>query len=153
MNGLYYLAPEAVALAAPVDKHSVIDELAGLFAGTYDLDRAVVRQQLEEREALGSTGFGRGAAIPHARLPGISRPVSAVLRLEAPVDFDAADGQPVQLAFGLLSPEQAGATHLHALAAISRLLREERVHEAIVAANEPEVIYSLLSNVSDRDAA
>ena len=153
MNGLYYLAPEAVALAAPVDKHSVIDELAGLFAGTYDLDRAVVRQQLEEREALGSTGFGRGAAIPHARLPGLSRPVSAVLRLEAPVDFDAADGQPVQLAFGLLSPEQAGATHLHALAAISRLLREERVHEAIVAANEPEVIYSLLSNVSDRDAA
>ena len=84
------------------------------------LDAAAVLEYLEEREKLGSTGFGRGVAIPHARLPGIARPVAAVLRLEHPVDYSAADGLPVELVFGLLSPENSGATHLHALAAVFR---------------------------------
>ena len=64
-------------------------------------------------------------------MPGVNRPVAALLKLEEPVDFDAADGLPVDLVFGLLSPENSGATHLHALAAISRLVRDERVHDAL----------------------
>src|SRR3546814_9254374 len=85
----------------------------------------MVLDRLEERERLGSTGFGRGVAIPHARCPAINRPVVVLLRLEDPVDFAAADGMPVDLVFGLLSPANAGATHLHALAALSRLVRSE----------------------------
>ena len=67
--------------------------------------------------------------------------------------FDAADAMPVDLVFGLLSPEQAGAAHLHALAAISRTMRDERMHAALTNAADAEVIYGLLYNVIDRDAA
>jgi nitrogen PTS system EIIA component len=108
---------------------------------------------IRARENLGSTGFGRGVAIPHARIEGISRPIAAFLRLESPVAYDAADGMPVDLVFGLLSGEQAGAAHLHALAAISRMMRDEAMHAALSQAPSDEALYGLLSNVIDRDAA
>jgi PTS system nitrogen regulatory IIA component len=60
---------------------------------------------------------------------------------------------PVDVVFGLLSPEQAGAAHLHALAAISRLMRDERMHQALNEAPGPEALYGLLCNVIDRNAA
>lgn len=153
MNALFTLAPEAVATADAVSKTAILGKLADRFAQVYELDRKVVLERIDEREQIGSTGFGRGVAIPHARIPGLKRPVAAFLRLEAPVDFEAADGVPVDLVFGLLSPEQAGAAHLHALAAISRMMREERMHEALVKAPGAEVLYGLLCNVIDRDAA
>jgi len=69
------------------------------------------------------------------------------------VVFDAADAMPVDLVFGLLSPEHAGTAHLHALAAISRTMRDEHMHAALLQATDAEVLYGLLSNVIDRDAA
>jgi PTS system nitrogen regulatory IIA component len=92
-------------------------------------------------------------AIPHARIAGLSRPVAALLKLRQPADFASADGLPVDLVFGLLSPEHSGATHLHALAAISRLVRDERVHEALSEAPDVEALYGLLTNAADRHAA
>jgi len=153
MNSLFTLLPEAVSTAQLATKQSIIEGLADRFSAVYGIDRPSVLEGIQERERLGSTGFGRGVAIPHARLVGLQRPVAAFLRLEAPVDFDAADGMPVDLVFGLLSPEQAGASHLHALAAISRMMRDERMHEALVSAPGPEALFGLLSNVIDRDAA
>jgi len=153
MSALFILQPEAVTIAGGGDKQTILAQLAGLFATVYDLDQSVVLARITEREQLGSTGFGRNVAIPHARIGGLSRPGAAVIRLEKPVDFDAADGMPVDLVFGLLSPDGAGAVHLHALASISRMMRDERMHAALVAAPGPEALYSLLSNVIDRDAA
>jgi PTS system nitrogen regulatory IIA component len=153
MSALFILMPEAVAMTAGGEKAAILARLADLFASVYDLDRDQVLTRISERERLGSTGFGRNVAIPHARIPGLSRPVAAVIRLDTPVEFEAADGMPVDLVFGLLSPDGAGATHLHALAAISRMMRDERMHTALIAAPSPEAIYSLLSNVIDRDAA
>jgi nitrogen PTS system EIIA component len=69
------------------------------------------------------------------------------------VAFDAADGMPVDLVFGLLSPEAAGAAHLHALAAISRMMRDEKLHAAMIEAADGEALYALLANGIDRDAA
>jgi nitrogen PTS system EIIA component len=92
-------------------------------------------------------------AIPHARIPELNRPVAAFLRLATPVAFDAADGMPVDLVFGLLSPEGAGAAHLHALAAISRMMRDDKMHAALGEAGTAEAIYALLANSIDRDAA
>jgi len=112
-----------------------------------------VLESLEEREALGSTGFGRGVAIPHARADSVSRPVAVMFKLEQPVDFGSADGMDVDLVFGLLSPVNAGVGHLHALAAISRLVRNDSVHQALTEAQSAEAIYAHLSNVSDRDVA
>lgn len=147
------LTPEAVAFAEADSRGAILADLAALFAQAYGLDAEQVLEGLEERERLGSTGFGRGVAIPHARIEGVRRPVCAVLRLASPVEFNAADGMPVDLVFGLLSPENAGATHLHALAAISRLTRDESQHEKMTSAPDAEALYALLANASDRDAA
>lgn len=153
MSALFTLLPEAVTTASADSKDIILAHLASLFAGVYDLDRDAILARVVEREDLGSTGFGRRIAIPHARMPGLVRPVAAFIRLDSPVEFDSADGMPVDLVFGLLSPEGAGAAHLHALAAISRMMRDERMHEALLGAPGVEALYSLLSNVIDRDAA
>ena len=145
--------PEAVGTIDADSKQAILEQLSQRFAGVYGLDPVLVLDRIEEREKLGSTGFGRGVAIPHARIPGLSRPVAAFLRLSSPVGFDAADGMPVDLVFGLLSPEGAGAAHLHALAAISRMMRDEQMHAALGEAPGAEAIYALLANVIDRDAA
>ena len=153
MNTLYSLLPDAVATIDADSKQAILEALAERFARVYELDAVEVLERIEEREKLGSTGFGRGVAIPHARVPGLKRPVAAFLRLDNPVEFDAADGMPVDLVFGLLSPENAGVSHLQALAAISRMVREEAVHAALTEAEDKEALYALLANVIDRDAA
>lgn len=153
INVIFKLLPEAVWIDSPEDKHAILESLAARFAKVYALDRNLVLEGLEEREALGSTGFGRGVALPHARIEGLNRPVAALLKLARPIDFAAADRMPVDLAIGLLSPINAGATHLHALAALSRLVRDEDMHRALTEANDPETLYALLTNASDRDAA
>lgn len=153
MTANYVFKPESVAVIGATSKDEILAELAQVFAAAWDLEAETVQEKIEEREKLGSTGFGRGVAIPHARIPDITRPIIALVKPERPVDFDAADGLPVDLVIGLLSPENCGATHLHALAAVSRLVRDERVHDALADMSDPEAIYAMLSNVTDRDAA
>ncbi len=153
MTALFTLLPEAVGTISADGKTAIIDQLAARFASVYGLDRGIVFARIEQREKLGSTGFGRGVAIPHARLADLGAPVAVFLRLKSPVVFDAADDMPVDLVFGLLSPEQAGVAHLHALAAISRMMRDDRMHSSLSQALNDEALYGLLSNVIDRDAA
>lgn len=153
MDVVFKLLPEAVWLDRPSDKQGILAALAHRFAKVYALDEAGVLDGLEEREALGSTGFGRGIALPHARIDGLRRPVAALLKLGQPVDFAAADRLPVDLVIGLLSPTNAGATHLHALAALSRMVRDEHMHRALTEAPDTETLYALLTNAADRDAA
>ncbi|MGX7951190.1 PTS sugar transporter subunit IIA [Tsuneonella sp. HG249] len=153
MNAIFKLLPEAVWVDSPADKPAILAALAERFAKVYSLDRGLVLEGLEEREALGSTGFGRGIALPHARLDGLSRPVAALLKLSRPVEFGAADRMPVDIAIGLLSPTNAGTTHLHALAALSRMVRDVDMHRALTQASDTETLYALLTNASDRDAA
>lgn len=144
---------EAVRIADLDSKPRVLEALADVFAEAYGLDREAVLEGLGEREALGSTGFGRGVAIPHCRVDQVSRPTAALIRLANPCEFGAADAVPVNLVFGLVSPENAGAAHLHALAAISRLSRDEVMLQALSDAEEPEALYAMLTNQFLRDAA
>lgn len=153
MAPLFSIKPEAVAIVEATNKQTILETLAGVLARSWNLDAGAVLELLEEREKLGSTGFGRGVAMPHARCPGVTKPVTAVLKLRQPVDFEAADGLPVTLVFGLLSPEKSGAAHLQALAAISRLVRDDKVHDALSDAPDEAALFSLLANASDRDAA
>ena len=153
MDALYVMVPEAVAILPAEDKPAILSALADVFGRAYDLQADDVLDYVEEREKLGSTGFGRGVAIPHARFPGLQRPVAALLKLEQPADFAAADGLPVDLVFGLLSPADSGATHLHALAAISRMVRDEAMHDALATAPDAEALYALITNALDQDAA
>lgn len=153
MNAKFNLVPAAIDTIAAKDKDGILHALSGLFARSYALDPALVLDALEEREQLGSTGFGRGVALPHARIDGINRPVAAVLRLTSPVDFRAADAMPVDMVIGLLSPANSGATHLHALAAISRMVRDDERHAALMDAADEDALYAMLTNAIDRDAA
>lgn len=147
------IVPEAVAFVHPASARETLVELSGFYARVYGLDADAVLEGLEQREALGSTGFGRGVAIPHCRSTAVTRPTMVLLKLEKPVDFKASDAEPVTLIFGLVSPENAGATHLHALAAISRFARDETRLGALMDAPDAEAAYSVLTNQFLRAAA
>jgi len=90
-----------------------------------------IEDAVMERERLGSTGVGEGVAIPHARLPGLERPVGGFLRLLHGVDFEAIDERPCDLVFMLLAPDGSGADHLRALAQVSRVFRQSAVRDAL----------------------
>jgi PTS system nitrogen regulatory IIA component len=94
---------------------------------------------------LGSTGVGRGIAIPHGRVPALHKIVTVFARLDGAIDFEALDDEPVDLIFLLLAPEHAGADHLKALARISRLLREPSSIEKLRASKDRAAIYSVLT--------
>jgi PTS system nitrogen regulatory IIA component len=97
-----------------------------------------------QREKLNSTGLGDGIAIPHGRLLNAERIFGLFARLERPVDFEALDSQPVDILFGLIAPESAGADHLKALASIARVLRNPTTVAKIRATRDPFALYSLL---------
>ncbi|WP_108789579.1 PTS sugar transporter subunit IIA [Erythrobacter sp. Alg231-14] len=147
------LVPEGVVIARPESARQILQQLSALYANVYGLDGDVILEGLEQREALGSTGFGRGVAIPHCRSTAVKRPTMALLKLEHPVDFRAADAIPVSLVFGLVSPENAGATHLHALAAISRLVRDETMLSGLTDAVDSDAMFAVLTNQFLRAAA
>lgn len=153
MNVNFVLLPDAAVVARVDTKDQVLRALADCFAEVYALDGDAICEGLELREALGSTGFGRGVAIPHCRSLDVKRPTVVLLSLEHTVDFAAPDAVPVSLVFGLVSPENAGATHLHALAAISRLTRDEAVMQLLHDAPNSEALYAVLENQFLRDAA
>ena len=153
MSSSFRLLPEAVRRASCADKPSILVELAQGFASAYSFDADEVLDALKERETLGSTGFGRAVAMPHARLDCVDRPVAMLIHLDRDVDFDSADGIPVRLVLGLVSPTDAGAEHLHALAEMSRLTRDERVLHQLFEAQSEEELYTIIANSGLRDAA
>lgn len=106
-----------------------------------------------QRERLGSTGVGGGIAIPHGKLPGIEAITGVFARLEAPVDFEAMDEQPVDLVFLLLAPEGAGADHLKALSRIARVLRNADTVSKIRGSADAAVIHDFLSQTEAPHAA
>jgi len=147
------IVPEAAVHADLENADEVLKELSGIFASAYGIDAAETLDGLEQREALGSTGYGRGIAIPHCRSKAVKRPTMVLLKLKQPVDFAAADAMPVSLVFGLVSPENAGAAHLHALAAISRFARDDAMLTALNDTPDAEALFAVLTNQFLRDAA
>ena len=140
------ISPEAIfpSLRAK-SKKQALHELAQRAASLTGLEERKIYDTLMQREGLGSTGVGRGIAIPHGRVPTLRKIVSVFARLEEPIEFDALDNEPVDLIFLLLAPEHAGADHLKALARISRLLREPPSIERLRASKDRAAIYSVLT--------
>ena len=147
MNISDLLAPDAVIFALKAqNKKQLLQELAARAALQTRLPEKRIFETLLEREKLGSTGVGSGIAIPHGRMPGASGITGVFARLEGHLDYEAVDGQPVDLVFLLLAPEDAGADHLKALARVSRLLRNKQVCEKLRAATTAEAIYAILTD-------
>jgi nitrogen PTS system EIIA component len=134
-------------------KKQALQDLSQKAAELTGVASQVIFEALLQRERLGSTGVGRGIAIPHCRLPSITRIVGVCARLPTPIEFDSADGEAVDLIFLLLAPEHAGADHLKALARISRLVREPKVVEKLRRSNDKAAIYSILTEPVTSHAA
>lgn len=140
------LAPQAVfeGLKAS-NKKKLIAEIAAHAAAVANLNVNTVFETLWEREKLSSTGVGHGIAIPHARMAKLERIVGVFAHLDGAVDFESIDEAPVDLVFTLLTPMDAGADHLKALARVSRLMRNAAFCEKLRAANDRAELYALLT--------
>ncbi|ASV36740.1 PTS IIA-like nitrogen-regulatory protein PtsN [Pseudomonas sp. NS1(2017)] len=126
-------------------KKRALEQIANLIGREVpELDTQAVYEALIAREKLGSTGFGNGIAIPHCRLKGCETPVSALLHLDHPIDFDAIDGAPVDLLFVLLVPEAATDAHLELLRQIASMLDRKEVRDKLRSASSNEALYQVV---------
>jgi nitrogen PTS system EIIA component len=149
MNISDLLQPAAIAASLKVHgKKQLLQELAARSASLVRLPERKIFETLTERERLGTTGVGQGIAIPHGRLGDLKQITGFFVQLESTIDYDAVDGQPVDLVFMLLAPEGAGADHLKALARVSRLLRNQQVTEKLRAAKSAEALYAILTDTT-----
>jgi len=127
------------------DKEQLLQDLAGKAAANLKIPADEVFSELFKREALGSTGMGNGVAIPHARFKALKKPFGIVARLKQPIDFDAIDGQPVDLVFVLLLPAAAEGEQLGALACVARKLRTPHDLLQLHRAKDASELYSVLT--------
>jgi PTS system nitrogen regulatory IIA component len=139
------LALDAVIPALKVNsKKQVLQEIAERAQKLTSVGEREIFDILLQRERLGSTGVGNGIAIPHGKLAKFTRLFGLFARLERPIDFDAIDGQPVDLVFLLLAPEAAGADHLRALSRIARVLRDPAVVQKLRATRDAAALHAVL---------
>jgi|SRR6266700_2501287 len=140
------VAPNAVIPALKVNnKKQALQELAARAAALTGQNERSIFEILLQREKLGSTGVGNGIAIPHGKLATLNKLFGLFARLARPVDFEALDGQPVDLVFLLLAPEGAGADHLKALARVARLLRDPDLARKLRDSRDAEALYAVLA--------
>src|SRR3954453_11688492 len=148
-----FLDCDAIKTALPGgSKRSLMKQLADLAAERIGAKSATVVGGLNEREQLGSTGFGQGVAIPHAKIEGLERVYGLFARLGEAVDYKAIDNRRGDLVFLLLSPPDAGAEHLKALAAISRVTRDAATLERLRGARSRDALAAVLMGADEREA-
>ena len=135
------------------NKRALLQQMAQFAAGRLQVDAAEILSSISERERLGSTGFGHGVAIPHGKIDGLTQIYCMFARLSEPVDYKAIDGGEVDLVFLLLSPPDAGAEHLKALASISRVTRHAPTLEKMRGARSRDALAAVLMGADERDAA
>lgn len=128
-------------------KKRALEELSKLLAlGAPSVTAPEIVASLTAREKLGSTGLGHGVAIPHGRMAGVAGTVGAFVKLRHPVEYEAHDGKPVDLVFGLIVPQQATGEHLKHLAAIAEKFSDDDFCDALRAAKDGSAALALLSN-------
>jgi PTS system nitrogen regulatory IIA component len=132
-------------------KPDILNELAKALAAKYkEIKLTDLTAVLAERERLGSTAIGDGIAIPHGKLRGVTKIIGAFGRHAAGVDFDSLDGEPSQIFFVLVAPEDSASLHLKALARVSRLLKESSFRSRLLAAKDGDELYSLIKEEDNK---
>lgn len=130
-------------------KKAALDQLAELIADSQiGVSQEVVFESLNSRERLGSTGLGKGVALPHGRIPGLDEPIGAFIRLDQPIEFDSVDGQAVDLLFSLVVPEQSTEAHLTILSQLAELFSEESFRQQLRASDPVDILTPPLSNTA-----
>ena len=149
-----FLDFDAIKPSLPAgNKRALLQQLAQIAAARLDVDPGEILSSVTERERLGSTGFGHGVAIPHGKIEGLNRIYCLFARLAEPVDYKTIDRQRVDLVFLLLSPPDAGAEHLKALASVSRVTRHAPTLEKMRGARSRDALAAVLLGADERDAA
>ncbi len=145
MPGNLHILPDRIVINLEArDKSAVLDALANRASAVCGVEASLIALKLFEREEHGSTGIGNGIAIPHCRLPEMQNVCAFFAHLKTPVDFDAADGKPVDLIFLLLSPLNGSTEHLKDLSRISRMMRDETTRSNLRECKTPEDAYNIL---------
>ena len=143
------LLSDHIQLDVPASsKKQILEVIAKSAASSTGCDQQIIFDALVERERLGTTGIGKGVAIPHARLAELTDLYCLFMRVK-PVDFESIDGKPVDLIFCLLVPEESGADHLKALARISKILRSETVCSTLRSAKSNKEILSIIEQADN----
>ena len=126
-------------------KKRVFEQAGLLFENNHSIARAQVFDSLFAREKLGSTGLGKGVAIPHGRLKGLKNAVGALVRMRAPIPFDAPDGQGVSLIFLLMVPERATDAHLQILSELAEIFSDAALRGQLIAAPGAADLHALIT--------
>lgn len=155
MNQISRLLPPANVLVnlEATSKKRVFEQAALMFENHHGIERGKVFDALFARERLGSTGLGQAVAVPHGRIKGLRDSVGALIRLAAPVPFDAPDGHPVSLLIFLLVPEQATQFHLELLSELAQMLSERPFRESLFSAENSSEVHRLMVNWEPNRAA
>ena len=143
------LAPERVVVGPPevTSRKRALETLSKLLAAAREpLSQRLVFDQLCARERLGSTGLGFGVALPHARVPGLGEACGAFIRTNEGIEFDAPDGDRVDLMFGLVVPQECTGDHIEVLATLARLLSVDALRRSLRRARNPEETFALLAD-------
>ncbi len=127
-------------------KKRVLELIGKLVADQTSLNSDAIYESLIARERLGSTGFGHGIAIPHCRLAGCTQALGALLQLESKIDFDALDGEPVDLIFVLLVPQEANEQHLQILKMLAERLDQQPLREQLRDCPDAASLYATMAN-------
>ena len=135
------------------DKKQVLKRLAAHATEFLNINEREIFSVLQEREQMGCTGMGNGVCIPHGRFDDMEQLHAVFARLDTPIDFNAADGKPVDLVFLLLTPSSANTEHIKAIASVSRILRDKAVCEALRKAPDARALHGLLTSQRGADAA
>lgn len=131
-------------------KKRLLENLSQLLANnTKVISADKIFQALLERERLGSTGLGKGVAIPHARIPGLTHTIAAMMTLETPVNYEATDNQPVDIIYGLLVPADDGGDHLEHLASLVSSFRDPQICQSIRDTSSSDKMFDLLLAIDD----
>jgi len=140
------ITPERVACCQEsTSKECTLEQISQLLAQSVpQLTADEVFDSLVDREHLGSTGLGRGVAIPHGRINGLHEPAGAFMCLKIGVDFDALDRKPVDLLFALLVPQEAADAHLQLLAQLARMFSDGSFTQRLRATRNNQELYELL---------
>lgn len=126
-------------------KKRVFEQVGLLFENTCQIARSQVFDSLLARERLGSTGLGQGVAIPHGRIKGLRDAVAALVTMKEPIQFDAPDGQPINIACILLVPEKANDKHLQILSELAQMLSDKNFRENILHSNNVAEVHELIT--------
>ena len=141
------LSPDRIFIDTDISsKKRLLEFIASAVATQFHLSQPKIYNNLLNRERLGSTGLGKGFAIPHARLINLDTTIACFIRLNQPVNFEAPDNQPVDLIFAIIIPENATDEHLKILSSLAKIFSQNEICNAIRKASSGEEIARIIDS-------